>query len=78
MHPSMKHIWENLHSRVVSIGAAIPHSCNIVDLDQKQCCRYPHDLPDKPGKTLADPAIFSFVPDRMSDVKLPVKHSSLL
>ena len=29
-----------------------------------------------PGKTLAGPGTFSFVPDRMSDIKLPVKHTS--
>ena len=30
----------------------------------------------KPGKTLAGPATFSFVLDHMSDIKLPVKHTS--
>ena len=34
-------------------------------------------LPDKPGKTVAGPAPFSFVPDRMSDIKLPMKTASL-
>ena len=34
-------------------------------------------MPDKPGKTMAGPATFSFVPDRMSEVKFPVKHTSL-
>ena len=33
--------------------------------------------PDKPGKILAGLATFSFVPDRMSDIKLPVKHTTL-
>ena len=34
-------------------------------------------MPDKPDKTFVDPATFSFVQDRMSVIKLPVKHASL-
>ena len=79
-----------VRSPVVRSGTRMSMASNIMpDMDTggkpgqmmggtvNQCCCYVQDLPDKPGKTLAGPATFSFVSDHMSDIKLPVKHTSI-